>query len=66
MTRARNTSERPLDTTAGVTATRTREDPGAPQPVTDPTDPRYGQMLPRRTERRHVTDPTDSGDDVAA
>ncbi len=45
-------SHEPLsDPTAGQRAQRARLDPGLPQPILDPTDPRYGlTATPRRGE----------------
>jgi len=52
-----------LDAMAGETARAARMRPGAPRPITDPTNPRYG-MLPAEARRRaaamaQIVDPTD-------
>ncbi|MBV9004335.1 MAG: hypothetical protein JOZ98_13705 [Solirubrobacterales bacterium] len=51
-----------LDPTAGATARAIRAHPEAPQPVCDPTDPRYGELMPDTREDaadQPVCDPTD-------
>jgi hypothetical protein len=52
-----------LDPTGGVRAREIRRHPGAPQPITDPTDPRYGKLSPDRRaparEAHRIADPTD-------
>jgi hypothetical protein len=52
-----------LDPTGGERAREIRRHPGAPQPVTDPTDARYGKLSPERDEREssghRIADPTD-------
>jgi hypothetical protein len=47
----------PTDPTAGRRARDAYRNPGAPQPISDPTDPRYGQTQPGLHEV--VVDPTD-------
>ncbi len=51
------------DPTAGVTARAIRQDPGAPRPIADPTDPRY-EHAPEQAQategvEQRIVDPTD-------
>ena len=52
-----------LDPTAGQRARTIRERPGVPQPILDPTDPRYRKLSLAHgdlaAESRSVFDPTD-------
>jgi hypothetical protein len=52
-----------LDPTAGERARRARLEPAAVEPVTDPTDPRYGRFSPAAPELAgdvgRIVDPTD-------
>jgi hypothetical protein len=53
------------DALAGERARKIRANPGAPQRVSDPTDPRYGKVPPETGERagnaQRIVDPTDPG-----
>ncbi len=51
-----------LDPTAGATARAIRAHPEAPQPICDPTDRRYGELMRDTREDaadQQVGDPTD-------
>jgi hypothetical protein len=58
------------DPTAGRRARAIREDPGAPELIRDPTDPRYGELSPDPREQAEdqprIFDPTDPEYGVAA
>jgi hypothetical protein len=48
-----------FDPTAGARAREVQRNPGVPQPILDPTDPRYGQLQGGARASGEVLDATD-------